>query len=133
LAGGVINATSSGRLIFREHLLLQGGLAGAAPVLNKIRTNIIIEDGVAAFDHDGDAFPIRPPGAVQASGPIWGQGNNNRIVNMHSGTLFAYTGSGLPRALTTHGFEVVVGGAEKLYTELPFFNTANGAGIVSES
>jgi len=129
VAAGVINAMSPVRFTLSGHLLLQGS-GGGAPVLNKIYTTVFTEDGVAAFDHAGPVFPLNVPATVQAFGAIWGQDNLSSIVNANSGTIFAYAGFGKPTALTALAHPVSVGGVDKLYSELPFFNSANGAGVV---
>jgi hypothetical protein len=129
VVAGTINATSPMLFRMSGHLLLQG--SGGAPVLDDVYTNVFVEDGIAVFDEMGDVIRVRLPGSVRASAPIWGQDNGSHIVSASVGAFFTYGGvSAKPTALTTHAFEVVVGSIEKTYSNIPFFNAANGAGVM---
>lgn len=128
LAKGVVNAHAPARLTLSGHLLLQW--FGSPPVLNFMTAAVFIEEGVAAFDHNGEILPVQAPGSVRASGPIWGQDNTGVVVRLDSCCSYVYTVK--PRALTS-GTELMIGGTAKTYAAVPFFNVDNGAAMVNNT
>jgi hypothetical protein len=100
-----------------------GGFATAGLVVEG-RGNV---GGVGFFEH-GTAIAVAS-GGVLRTGTVYGSGNTPTAILIDAGGSQKY--DVLPSiGITTATAETRVGGVDKFYTDLPFFNTANGAALV---
>lgn len=87
-------------------------------------------DPVGFFDN-GNAVVVQS-GGLAVSGTIYGAGMTDKAIQIGPAATLVYRV--LPNiTLATAGPETKIGGQDKSYTDLPFFNTANGAAIVSQT
>jgi hypothetical protein len=112
-----------------QNFIIQGfnGFVSTAGLEVEGRANV---GPVGFFDH-GVAIVVGAGGVLQ-SGTVYGAGNTPLAIQINPGGFQGY--NALPSiGITAATAQTRVGGVDKFYTDLPFFNTANGAALVNQS
>jgi hypothetical protein len=126
----LLNGCWIDQYLYYEHgayvALQQGSVAQAANIIGE--GGHLYADDVGIFDCTGHGLETRVGGRVQAPGLIWGNANSGRGIAAGAQSGVAY--STKPSVTGTLG-DTIVGGTAKAYASIPYFETANGAGITA--